>query len=82
MEDIKYVKKVTVGSVNPNAPFSSMQHDEQLALLNKCLSEFPRGQIIGKDISIGSFQVGEHQLTTECVTYHIGFTRVPAWLTK
>lgn len=48
-------------------------------MLNRCLNDYPKGRIIGKDISIGRYQAGEHELTMEKVTYHIGFTRKPEW---
>lgn len=80
MQEIRYVMKVAVGSVNPNAPFSDQAREDQLTMLNRCLSEFPKGKIIGRDVTIGVFRVGEHELTTEKVTYHVGFERKPFWL--
>lgn len=80
--EISFVKKVTVGNLNPNAPFSDEKHEEQLALLNKCLTQHPKGVILGKDVSIGQYMIGEHQLTMETTTYHIGFKRKPYWLKK
>lgn len=79
LTDIRYVKLVTIGSVNPNLPFSEQSRKAQTELLNRCLNDYPRGIIIGKDISVGRYQVGEHELTMERVTYHVGFTRKPAW---
>lgn len=80
MHDIRFIKKITLGSLDPNVPANTVQDDEQLKLLNKCLNDYPRGQIIGTDVSIGCFKIGDHQLTTQCVTYHIGFTKKPTWL--
>lgn len=79
MTDIHYIKLVTVGSINPNNPLSEESRQEQVMLLNRCLNDFPKGTIIGKDISIGRYMVGEHELTMEKITYHIGFTRKPSW---
>lgn len=79
MTDIHYIKLVTVGSINPNNPLSEESRQEQVQLLNRCLTDFPKGIIIGKDISIGRYMVGEHELTMEKVTYHIGFARRPSW---
>lgn len=78
--DIRFIKKVTIGTVNPNAPFTDDMREEQLVLLNKCLSQHPKGIIIGKDISIGSFKLGEHELNMQSTTYHVGFSRKPYWL--
>lgn len=79
MSDIHYIKLVTVGSINPNNPLSEQSREEQVELLNRCLSDYPKGMILGKDITIGRYMVGEHELTMEKVTYHVGFERRPTW---
>lgn len=79
LTDIHYVKLVPVGSVNPNNPLSDQSKEQQIALLNRCLNDYPKGIILGKDITIGRYMIGEHELTMEKVTYHIGFARKPAW---
>ncbi len=78
-ENIRYVKLVTIGSVNPNAPFSEQSQQDQVDLLNRCLNDYPKGIIIGKDIQIGIYKIGQHELTMEKSTYHIGFERKPSW---
>ena len=80
--DVGYVKLVPVGSINPNNPVSEESRAQQLELLNRCLNDFPKGKIIGIDRSIGRYQVGEHELTMEKMTYHIGFKRRPIWDTE
>lgn len=77
--DVHYVKLVSVGSVNPNNPLSEESKLQQAALLNRCLTDYPKGMIIGKDITVGRYAVGEHEFTMEKVTYHIGFERRPPW---
>ncbi|MCM1185761.1 MAG: hypothetical protein NC251_04715 [Lachnoclostridium sp.] len=79
LADIHYIKMVPIGSINPNNPLSDQGREEQAALLNRCLTDYPKGVILGKDISIGRYMLGEHELTMEKVTYHIGFERKPAW---
>lgn len=79
LTDIRYVKLVSIGSVNPNNPLSEQSREQQVELLNRCLNGHPKGIIIGKDITIGRYMVGEHELTMEKVTYHVGFEREPAW---
>lgn len=78
--DIRYIKTVTLGSVNPNQPMSEESRRKQTALLNRCLNESPRGIIIGKDTAIGRYAIGAHELTMEQTTYHVGFPRKPMWL--
>lgn len=79
LSQIRYIKLVPLGSVNPNNPISDQSREEQLKLLNRCLSDFPKGIVIGKDITIGRYMIGEHELTMEKVTYHVGFPRRPSW---
>lgn len=79
-EEIKYVKLVSVGSVNPNNPLSDNSREKQVELLNRCLNDYSKGIIIGKDTTIGRYVIGEHELSMEKVTYHIGFSRKPGWL--
>lgn len=79
LTDIHYIKLVPVGSVNPNNPLSDQSRAEQVNLLNRCLNDYPKGVIIGKDITVGRYMLGEHELTMERITYHVGFIRKPSW---
>lgn len=79
MEDIRYIKLVTIGSVNSGNPLSEQSREEQAKLLNRCLTDYPKGVIIGKDITVGRYQVGEHEFIMEKTTYHVGFKRKPPW---
>lgn len=79
LSDIGYIKLVPIGSVNPNQLLSEEGKEAQVALLNRCLTDYPKGIIIGKDITIGRYLLGEHEFTMEKVTYHVGFPRRPAW---
>lgn len=75
ISDIKFIKRITVGNIDPNNPMTDATKDKQVKQLNDFLNGYPKGRIIGKDISFGIFQVGEHQLTMQATTYHIGFER-------
>lgn len=79
LTDIHYIKLVPIGSVNPNNPLSDQAKEAQVELLNRCLNDYPKGIIIGKDITVGRYMIGEHELTMERVTYHVGFSRKPSW---
>lgn len=79
LSDIGYIKLVSMGGVNPNQILSDEAKEAQAALLNRCLNDYPKGIIIGKDITIGRYMLGEHELTMEKITYHVGFPRKPAW---
>jgi hypothetical protein len=78
--EIKFIKAVTVGSVNPNVVLSDDACKSQVELVNRCLNDYPKGIIIGKDIAIGRYTIGEHELVMQKTSYHIGFVRKPAWL--
>ncbi|TRX54846.1 hypothetical protein FNH22_19015 [Fulvivirga sp. M361] len=80
LEHVRFVKKIAIGSVNPQITFSEEEHDKQMDLLNRCLNDYPRGKIIGRDLTIATFQLGEHQMNMQKTTYHIGFERKPHWL--
>ena len=82
MSDFKFIKAVPVGSVNPNVLLSDDEKEQQTALLNRCLNDHPKGVIIGKDIAIGRYMLGEHELTMQKTVYHVGFLRKPAWLSE
>jgi len=79
LSDAGFVKRIKVGNINPNAVFTEENRDEQIKLLNRCLEE-GRGKIIGKDVTYGVYQVGEHEITLQATVYHIGFKRKPYWL--
>ena len=77
--DVTFVKRIHIGNINPNSPINETQMEDQMLLLNKCLEA--KGRIIGKDIATGVFQLGgDHQLSLQRVTYHVGFRRKPHWL--
>lgn len=80
ISDVKFVKRIEIGNLNPNNPMSDEKKTEQMNLLNRCLSEFPKGKIIGKDVGFAVYQIGEHQITMQVTTYHVGFSRKPFWL--
>ncbi|MDR0557650.1 MAG: hypothetical protein LBG43_07285 [Treponema sp.] len=68
---------VTVGGLDPNNPLSEEKQVKQVEYLNKLLSGYPRGTIIGKDTSIGRFMIGEHEFCMQRTNYHVAFTRKP-----
>ncbi|MCM1062041.1 MAG: hypothetical protein NC452_17385 [Eubacterium sp.] len=80
LSGVTFIKTVTVGSINPNTPFSENERDVQIKLLNRCLNDFPKGKIIGSDKTVATYMLGQHQLVMEKTTYHIGFKRKPLWI--
>lgn len=80
LSEIRFVKRISVGNINPNNLLSEEALETQIKFLNRCLNDYPKGYIIAKDIAIGRFKLGEHDLTMERTTYHLGFVRKPDWL--
>lgn len=80
IQDIMYVKLVTIGSINPHHPLSEQEKQKQVDELNRCLNESPKGRIIAFDRSVGQFIVGQHEFIMEKITYHVGFKRKPYWI--
>ncbi|HEY4293983.1 hypothetical protein [Luteibacter sp.] len=80
LTDVKFVKRVIVGSDNPTQMSSEAQIEDARALLNRCLTDTPKGAIIGIEKSFTVLQLGEHQVVLQWLCYHIGFPRKPVWL--
>ena len=80
LTDVKFVKRVVVGSDNTNHMQSEAQIEEARALLNRCLTDTPKGSIIGVEKSFTVLQLGEHQVVLQWLCYHVGFPRKPVWL--
>ena len=51
-----------------------------MGLVNRCLSELPRGYIIGIEKNFGLYNLGEHQVVLQYLVYNIGFERKPMYL--
>ncbi|WP_369926411.1 hypothetical protein [Xanthomonas sp. NCPPB 2632] len=80
LSDVRFVKRIVVGSNNPSQMSTEDQVEEARALLNRCLSESPKGSIVGLEKSFTILQIGEHQVVLQWICYHVGFTRKPVWL--
>jgi hypothetical protein len=82
LSEARYVKLVVIGGIDPNNPVSEEKHKQQVDELNKMLSGYPKGTIIGKDTAIGTYMIGEHELVMDRTTYHVGFPRKPEWINE
>lgn len=80
LTEIKYVKRITVGTDNPNRICTPAEIEEKTAVLNRCLSDTPKGAIIAVEKSFTVLQMGEHQVVLQWVVYHVGFKRKPFWI--
>ena len=80
LTEVKYVKRITVGSDNPGRMNTSEEIEAATTLLNKCLSGTPKGCIMATEKSFVVLQMGEHQVVLQWIVYHVGFPRKPIWL--
>ena len=81
LTDVGYVKRIVVGSLDPEKLTPEEAVEAQATLLNRCLSGTPRGRVLGIEKSFKLLNIGEHQVVLQALTYHVGFARRPYWLT-
>lgn len=80
LTEVKYVKRIVVGSNDPAQMSTEAQVEQARAFLNRCLTESPKGKIIGLEKSFTILQIGEHQVVLQWLSYHVGFPRKPGWI--
>lgn len=80
--EMGYIERIVVGTTTPDTMPTEEDNQKKMALVNRCLSEYPKGRIIGIERSFSVIRIGEHQVVLESVTYHIGFKKIPLWLTE
>lgn len=80
LTDVHYVKRVSIGSSNPEVIISEEEIQQAVNLLNQCLSGTPKGTILGMEKSFKLLTIGENHAVIQWMVYHIGFPRKPHWL--
>lgn len=80
LTDVAFVKRITVGSRDPESLRSEDEINAAIGMLNRCLTDIPKGKILGIEKSFSLLNIGEHQVVLQAMTYHVGFPRKPAWL--
>jgi hypothetical protein len=80
LSDIRFVKRISVGTSDPGHMLSDEEIQRAADLLNRCLTGTPRGTIIAIEKSFKILNVGEHQVVLQWIVYHVGFPRKPGWL--
>jgi hypothetical protein len=80
LSDVAFVKTISIGNIDGNNPNSDKENEEQVSLLNRMLTNMPKGKIIGKDVRLAVKQVGDEQVTLIKTIYHVGFNRKPVWI--
>lgn len=80
VSEVGYVKRVVVGNQDPERTVDEEAIQKQTDFLNRCLTDSPKGKIIGQEKNFYLLNIGEHQVVMQYVVYHIGFARKPVWL--
>lgn len=80
--DVGHIERLVVGSTDPSSLPGEEEIQQRMALINRCLSDHPKGRIIGVERSFSVVRIGEHQVVLEAVVYHIGFRKRPLWLSE
>ena len=80
LADVRFVKRIVVGSDNPERMKTEDEISQAVTLLNRCLTDSPKGTIIGTEKNFALLNVGEHQVVLQYVVYHVGFPRKPYWI--
>lgn len=78
--DIRFIKRIVVGSNDPADLQSETKINEAMAFLNRCLNESPKGTIIGIEKGFKVVEAGKDNAILQWITYHVGFTRKPIWI--
>lgn len=80
LTNIRHIKRIVVGSDNPQAMRTEAEVSEAMDLVNRCLTATPRGYLLNVEKSFGLYNIGEHQIVLQYAVYHIGFDRKPLFL--
>ncbi|WP_224555589.1 hypothetical protein [Pectobacterium versatile] len=80
LSGIRFVKRIAIGNPTPSVPYSEEDALRATDLVNRCLSESPKGRIIGIEKNFILLNMGEHQVIQQWLVYHIDFERKPLWI--
>ncbi len=80
LSDVGHVERIMIGSADPERPVAEADVVAATARLNRCLSDVPRGRLLGIEKTFHILNIGEHQVVLQALIYHVGFRRKPAWL--
>ncbi len=80
MSDVGFIARIVVGNDDPRNMLTEEEIRQQMEQVNRCLSETPRGHIIGMERGGVSHTIGEQQVVLQYCVYHIGFARKPLFM--
>lgn len=77
LSDNKYIIRYVVGNADPEKMPDETAITKQTERLNDALSR--GGRIVAQEKNFFILNIGEHQVVSQYIVYHIGFERKPYW---
>lgn len=77
LSDYKFIARYVVGNRDAEKLPDEAAIGRQLAELNAALSR--GGRLVGQEKNFFILNIGEHQVVSQYIVYHVGFERKPYW---
>ena len=78
LNDYRFVVRYVVGNRDAEKLPDEKNMEKQMAELNLALSR--GGKIIAQEKNFFILNIGEHQVVSQYIVYHVGFERKPYWI--
>lgn len=78
LNDYKFVARYVVGNKSAEKLPDEKEMERQMKELNEALSR--GGRIIAQEKNFFILNIGEHQVVSQYIVYHVGFERKPYWI--
>lgn len=77
LSDNKFVIRYVVGNTDPEKMPDEAAIAKQTERLNNALSR--GGRLMAQEKNFFILNIGEHQVVSQYIVYHVGFERKPYW---
>lgn len=78
LNDYRFVVRYVVGNRDAEKLPDEKVMEKQMGELNLALSR--GGRIIAQEKNFFILNIGEHQVVSQYIVYHVGFERKPYWI--
>lgn len=78
LNDYRFVARYVVGNRDAEKLPDEKVMEKQMGELNLALSR--GGRIIAQEKNFFILNIGEHQVVSQYIVYHVGFERKPYWI--
>jgi len=78
--EVRFIKRIVVGNAEPGTTVTEDQIQQQMDLVNRCLTGTPRGHLVNIEKNFSLYEAGGHQVVVQYAVYHIAFARKPSYL--